>query len=59
MPGYRWLRHRLSILIGGYCPRHSKLRGIPLPHLALAGTPGVLVELGWLPALCKWARIYT
>ena len=65
MPGYWWLRHRLSILIGGFVLASlvrlegKKLRGIPLLHLALASTPGVLVELGWFPARCKWARIYT
>jgi hypothetical protein len=65
MLGYWWLRHRLSILSDGYCPRLSgsaggeEAEGHPLVRLTLAGTPGVLVELGWLPARCKRARICT
>ena len=46
MPGYWWLRHRLSILIGGFVLASlvrlegKKLRGIPLTASGAGGYSG-------------------
>ena len=53
MPGYWWLRHRLSILIGGYCPR---LSGSPAGKKA-EGHPPAAFDAGGYSGRTGRARV--
>jgi hypothetical protein len=64
MPGYWWLRHRLSILIGGYCPRLSgslggeKAGGHPAAAFGAGGYSGRAGRARVASPRCKWTQIY-